>query len=155
MSNLRVGISMNPQPPAYDLPRITLGVLALGVMTAASIWVMLPFLAAVVWAAMIVIATWPVLAAVQARLGGHRGPAVAVMVVALLALLVVPTWLGISTIADNSERIGKLVHSLTTDGLPPPRTGWEGCRSWARGCPKAGARWPGIPRHSWPGSSPT
>jgi predicted PurR-regulated permease PerM len=111
---------MNPRPPAYDLPRITLGVLALGAMTAASIWVMLPFLAAVVWAAMIVIATWPILTAVQARLGGRRWPAVAVMVVALLTLLVVPTWLGISTIADNSDRIGKLVHSLTTDGLPPP-----------------------------------
>src|SRR5512137_2928366 len=111
---------MNVPPPAYDLPRITLGVLALAVMTAASIWVMLPFLAAVVWATMIVIATWPILTAVQARLGGRRGPAVAVMVVALLALLVVPTWIGISTIADNSDRIGKLVHSLATDGLPPP-----------------------------------
>jgi predicted PurR-regulated permease PerM len=111
---------MNPSPPTFDLPRITLGVLALGAMTAASIWVMLPFFAAVVWAAMIVIATWPVLAAVQARLGGHRGPAVAVMVLALLALLVIPTWIGISTIADNSERVGKFVHSLSTEGLPPP-----------------------------------
>jgi predicted PurR-regulated permease PerM len=111
---------MNVPPPAFDLPRTTLGVLALGVMTAASIWVMLPFLAAVVWATMIVIATWPILIAVQARLGGRRGPAVAVMVVILLALLVIPTWIGISTIADNSERVGKLVHSLTTEGLPPP-----------------------------------
>ena len=69
---------------------------------------------------MIVIATWPLLVAVQARLGGRRGPAVAVMVLALLGLLVVPTWVGISTIADNSERVGKFVHSLSTDGLPPP-----------------------------------
>jgi len=111
---------VNVSPPSYDLPRITLGVLALGVMTGASIWVMLPFVAAVVWATMIVIATWPMMLAVQARLGRRRGPAVAVMVLAMLAVLVVPTWLGISTIADNSERIGKLVHSLSTDGLPPP-----------------------------------
>ena len=114
------GHPVNVSPPSYDLPRITLGVLALGAMTGASIWVMLPFAAAVVWATMIVIATWPVLVAVQARLGGRRGPAVAVMVLALLTLLVVPTWVGISTIADNSERVGKLVYSLATDGLPPP-----------------------------------
>ena len=40
---------MNAPPPSSDLPRITLGVLAIGVMTGASIWVMLPFFAAVVW----------------------------------------------------------------------------------------------------------
>jgi predicted PurR-regulated permease PerM len=135
---------MNPLPPGYDLPRVTLGVLALGVMTAASIWVMLPFFAAVVWAAMIVIATWPVLVAVQARLWGRRGPAVAVMVVALLALLVVPTWLGISAIADNVEGIWKLVHSLTTDGLPPPP-------EWLGNLPVVGERlsqgWREMARH--------
>jgi predicted PurR-regulated permease PerM len=111
---------VNVPPPSSDLPRITLGVVALVAMTGASIWVMLPFFAAVVWAAMIVIATWPVLVAVQARLGGRRGPAVAVMVLALLALLVAPTWVGISTIADNAETVGKFFHSLSTDGLPPP-----------------------------------
>jgi predicted PurR-regulated permease PerM len=111
---------MIDRPPAFDLPRITLGVLALGVMTAASVWVMLPFVAAVVWASMIAIATWPILLAVQARLGGRRGPAVAVMVVALLALLVIPTWLGISTIASNADRVENFVRSLATEGLPPP-----------------------------------
>jgi predicted PurR-regulated permease PerM len=111
------------RPPAYDLPRITLGVLAIGVMTAASFWVMRPFVPAVVWASMIVIATWPILLAVQARLGGRRGPAVAVMVVALTTLLVVPIWLGISTIAENSDRISQLAQSLAKEGLPPP-PGW-------------------------------
>ena len=114
---------MIERPPAYDLPRITLGVLAIGVMTAASVWVMRPFVPAVVWATMIVIATWPILLAVQARLGGRRGWAVAVMVVALTALLVVPIWLGISTIAENSDRMGQFIHSLATEGLPPP-PGW-------------------------------
>jgi len=110
-------------PPAFDLPRITLGVLALLLMVGASVWVMLPFVASVVWAATIVIATWPILIALQARLGGRRGPAVAVMVVALLALLVVPTWLGISTIASNTDRVTQFVRSLATEGLPPP-PGW-------------------------------
>jgi predicted PurR-regulated permease PerM len=116
---------MTERPPAYDLARITLGVLAIGAMIAASLWVMLPFLVAVVWAATIVIATWPILTAVQARFGGRRGPAVAVMVAALLALLVVPTWLGISAIAGNVDRVEAFVHSLSTEGLPPP-PGWLG-----------------------------
>jgi predicted PurR-regulated permease PerM len=110
-------------PPAFDLPRITLGVLALALMIAASVWVMLPFVVAVVWASTIVIATWPILIALQARLGWRRAPAVAVMVVALLAMLVVPAWLGISTIASNADRVTEFVRSLATEGLPPP-PGW-------------------------------
>jgi len=114
---------MNGRLPAFDLPRVTLGVLAIAAMISASVWVLLPFVLALLWATMIVVATWPMLVALQARLGGRRGPAVAVMVLALLALIVVPTWLGISTVASNMDRVGKLVRTVTTDGLPPP-PGW-------------------------------
>lgn len=114
---------MNAPPPALDIPRITLGILWLVGMVAATVWVMLPFFLALFWASTIVIATWPILLAVQRRLGGRRGPAVAVMVAAMLALLVVPTWLGISAISDNASRVEKMVHSLATEGLPPP-PGW-------------------------------
>src|SRR5512137_1112583 len=92
-------------PPPLDLPRIVLAVVALAVLVAGTAWVMLPFLLALVWAAMISIATWPILLWVQRRLGGRRGPAVAVMVVILLAVLVVPTWLAISTVVENTDRI--------------------------------------------------
>jgi predicted PurR-regulated permease PerM len=114
---------MTQRLPSNDITRITLQVTSIGVMTAASVWVMRPFVPAVLWATMIVIATWPILLAVQARLGGRRGPAVAVMVVALTTLLVVPIWLGISTIAENSDRISQLAQSLAKEGLPPP-PGW-------------------------------
>jgi predicted PurR-regulated permease PerM len=135
---------MNDRPPAVDLPRITLQVLSLGAMITASVFVMMPFVVAVIWATMIVIATWPFLLAVQRRLGGRRGPAVAVMVLALLALLVVPTWLGISTIADNADRVGQAVRSLSTEGLPPPP-------EWLAGIPLVGERlstaWQGLAGH--------
>jgi predicted PurR-regulated permease PerM len=128
---------MKVPPPAFDLPRITLGVLAIGVMTAASIWVMLPWLLSVVWAATIVVATWPILTAVQSRLGGRRAPAVAVMVAALLALLVVPVWLGADAIASNAERVGPMVRSFATEGLPPPP-------AWLDRVPFVGARLTGT-----------
>ncbi len=111
---------MNDHPPSQDLTRITLAVLAIGVMAASSIWVMLPFLAAIVWATMIVVATWPILLSVQAGLGGRRGPAVSVMVVALLALFVIPVWLGVWTIAENADRVARLARSILEQGLPQP-----------------------------------
>ena len=114
---------MNERPPSYELTRITLQVTSIGVLIAASLWVMRPFVPAVLWATMIVIATWPILLAVQARLGGRRGLAVAVMVVALTTLLVVPIWLGISTIAGNADRVSQFVQSLAKEGLPPA-PGW-------------------------------
>jgi predicted PurR-regulated permease PerM len=135
---------MRERPPAVDLPRITLQVLSLGAMIAASVFVMMPFIAAVVWATMIVIATWPFLTGIQARLGGRRGPAVAVMVVVLLAVLVVPTWLGVSTIAENADRVGQFVRSLSTEGLPPPP-------DWLASIPLVGERlarsWQGLAGH--------
>jgi predicted PurR-regulated permease PerM len=102
-----------------DLPQITLAVLALGVMTAATVWVMAPFMAALVWASMIAIATWPILLWLQRRLGGRRGPAVALMLIPLLAVLIVPVWVSIWAIAGNADRIVELSRRLVTQGLPP------------------------------------
>jgi len=107
-------------PPAFDLPRITLGVLALGAMIAASLWVMLPFLLSVTWAATIVVATWPILVGIQARVGGRRGVAVTVMVLALLALVVAPVWAGVEAVVSNVDRMKELAGSLSTQGFPPP-----------------------------------
>jgi predicted PurR-regulated permease PerM len=89
-------------------------------MFAASLWVMLPFALSVAWAATIVIATWPILLSLERRLGGRRGLAVTVMVVALLALVVAPIWAGSSAVASNADRIRGLVRSLATEGFPPP-----------------------------------
>ncbi|HVP69188.1 MAG TPA: AI-2E family transporter YdiK [Anaeromyxobacteraceae bacterium] len=128
---------MIDRPASQDIPRITLGVLAIFLMAAASIWIMLPFLAATVWATMIVIATWPLLLALEARFGGHRAPATAVMLLALLALLVVPVWIAISAIADNADRVASMVSSVAKEGLPPPP-------AWVERLPLVGARLAGA-----------
>jgi len=49
-----------------------LAVLAIGILIAASFWIVRPFLIAGVWATMIVVATWPFMLAVQKRLWGRR-----------------------------------------------------------------------------------
>jgi predicted PurR-regulated permease PerM len=79
---------MTEQRP--ELARITLSVLFIGGLIAGSLWILSPFLAAFIWATMIVVATWPVMRSVERALGGRRAPAVAVMTIGLLAILIVP-----------------------------------------------------------------
>ncbi len=107
-------------PSSRDLTRTTLAVLLLGVLISACFWILKPFLAALIWATMIVVATWPLMLAVQARLRGRRPLAVAAMTAALLLLLVVPLSLAIGTIVENADRIAVWSKSLATLSLPAP-----------------------------------
>src|SRR5512139_3593709 len=111
---------MVDRPASRDLPRLTMGVLAILVLIVAAGWVLLPFAAAAVWATMIVIATWPSLVGLQRRLGGRRGPAVAVMVLLLLAVLVAPIWVAIATVDDNVARLAEVTKDVVEHGLPQP-----------------------------------
>ena len=63
---------------SWDLTRILLAVVGIGGLIVASLWIVSPFLPAVIWATMIVVATWPMLRGLQARLWGRRSLAVAV-----------------------------------------------------------------------------
>lgn len=81
-----------------DLTRNTLAVLCILLLIAASLWVLRPFLAATIWAVMIVVATWPLLKMLEQRFDGRRGLAVAVMTLAMLLLLVVPLSFAIGTV---------------------------------------------------------
>ncbi len=103
-----------------DLTRTTLAVLCLLLMIVAALWVLRPFLAAGVWATMIVVATWPMLKSLEQRCGGRRAPAVAGMTLAMLLLLFVPLLLAISTIANHAEAVTDLAKKLASTGLPPP-----------------------------------
>ena len=68
-------------PPTPDLARVTLGVLVLALLVAGSLWILKPFLGAVLWATMVVVATWPTLMKLQTRLGGRRWLAITIMTV--------------------------------------------------------------------------
>ncbi len=75
--------------PQKDLIRGTLIIVLIGALLAASFWILRPFLPALIWASMIVIATWPLLLIVQKRVRGRR-PAVIVMMGLLLLVFVIP-----------------------------------------------------------------
>ena len=102
-----------------DVTRITLAVLFIGTLIAASFWVMKPFLTAFIWATIIVMATWPLLLKLQAWLWHRRGLAVATMTVILLLVLVIPFSLAILTIIDSADEIAGWIKSLSTFTVPP------------------------------------
>ena len=111
---------MEPQPLRYDLAQRTLGVLVIAGLIVTSLWILKPFLPAVIWATTLVIATWPIMRRLQDRLWGKRALAVAIMTFALLLVFVVPFWLAIGTIVTHSDRVLGWAETVTTVGVPPP-----------------------------------
>ncbi|MBV8056201.1 MAG: AI-2E family transporter YdiK [Deltaproteobacteria bacterium] len=110
---------MRPERPP-ELTRMTLQVVALSALMAASFWIIQPFLAAILWATTGVIATWPLLLHMQSWLGGKRSLAVALISIMLLLILVAPFYLAIATIINNIDEIANWSKSIATLTLPPP-----------------------------------
>jgi predicted PurR-regulated permease PerM len=121
-----------------DITRVTLAVLFIGALIAASFWIFRPFLTSFIWATIIVVATWPLLLKLQSWLWHKRGLAVAVMTVILLLVLVIPLSLAIFSIIDSADEIATRVKSLSTFSVPPmpewlgklPLVGKKVAESW-------------------------
>jgi predicted PurR-regulated permease PerM len=107
-------------PVSRDIPHTILAVLVIGMLILSSFWVLRPFLISIIWAGVITVATWPMLLALEARLGGRRGPAVAVMTAAMLLTVFVPMLLVVLTLVNNAESITAQAKSLTSLSLSSP-----------------------------------
>lgn len=116
-----------------DLTRTTLAVVCIFLLIVASLWVLRPFLAATVWATMLVVATWPMLKSLEARFGNRRSPAVAVMTVGMLLLLVLPLWGAIETIVDHADQLTDVAKKVAVTGVPQPP-------EWVAGLPLVGEK---------------
>jgi len=116
-----------------DLVRTTLGVLFIGGLILACFWILRPFIAATIWATMLVVATWPVLLWFEARLWGRRSLAVLVMTLLMLLLFVVPLMLAINTILDHSDAIVSAAKALVDFRVPHPP-------EWVAGLPFVGEK---------------
>ena len=124
-----------------DLARIVLAVLFIGGLIVASLWILRPFLGALVWAVMIVIPTWPLMLRAQGALGGRRWAAVTIMSLVLLLIFLVPVFAAIGTVVANADEIGAWARKLEGFRLPPPP-------AWLAGLPLVGERaatlWRGL-----------
>src|SRR5512135_3816125 len=119
--------------PPQDLTRTVLAVLSLGGIIAVSIWILKPFLPALIWAVMVVVATWPLMLKAQAYLWGRRALAVTAMTLTLLCVFIVPVLLAVVTIAENADRITGWLKTLASMHVPPPP-------AWVAGLPVVGER---------------
>jgi len=124
-----------------DLGRKLFAILFICGLTAASLWIVHPFLMAIVWATMIVIPTWSILLGLEKRLGNKRGRAVAVMTIVLLGFVFVPLLAAVGVIADSAERLPAKLAALKSAQVPPPP-------AWVAGIPlvgaKAAAQWQSV-----------
>jgi predicted PurR-regulated permease PerM len=116
-----------------DLTRLVLGVLTTVLLIVTTLWILLPFLLAIIWAATIVVATWPLMLRVERLLGKRRGAAVAVMVVVMLLAFVLPLALAISSIASHADTIAAWIAALPDMSLPSSP-------GWIQKIPLAGPR---------------
>lgn len=109
--------------PQRELARTLLTVIFIGGLIVASLWILRPFIAAAIWATMIVVATWPVLLWFQARLWRRRWLAIVAMTGVLLLVFAVPLALAIGTVVGNAEEIVTRVKSIVGFRMPTP-PGW-------------------------------
>lgn len=110
---------MKPPAPRRDIGTITLAVLAIGLMILGSLWILKPFVAAGIWAAMIAVATWPLLLRAQAWLWGRRWLATTLLVSALVVSFMLPLMLAVGTLTEHFDEIYAFGQSVTSMRLPP------------------------------------
>lgn len=123
---------MNSQDSTrQDITRTTLAVLFIGILIAASFWILRPFLTSIIWATIIVVATWPVLLKLQKIFRGKRKYAVAVMTLMLLMIIVAPLFTAITAIAFKADDIASWIRSLSEFDVPQPP-------EWVESIPLAG-----------------
>ncbi|MBN1141109.1 MAG: AI-2E family transporter YdiK [Deltaproteobacteria bacterium] len=106
--------------PAIDLARTTLAILFICALIITSFYILRPFLPALIWAAMIVVATWPLMLKAQEKLRGKRALAVLVMTLAMLVVFIIPFALAIGTIIDHADQIVRWTRALVHFTIPPP-----------------------------------
>ena len=126
---------------SVDIVRTTLGVLLIGAMIGVSLWVVKPFLPSLAWAAMTVIATWPLMLSLENKLWRSRGIAAAVMTGLFLLVFVLPASVAIGTVVDKADVIVNWMNSFRTVAT-------HSAPDWLTGLPYVGrklaARWDAI-----------
>jgi predicted PurR-regulated permease PerM len=118
-------------PVRRDIPHTILSVFFICLLIASTFWILRPFLVSIVWAAIVVVASWPVLERLQKRLPNRRGLAVSLMAAALSLIVLAPMMFAVLTIAKNADHITAQLRSFDPFSLAwPPQ--------WLRRIPLAG-----------------
>ena len=130
------------QPPRFsELPRTMLAIVFISAMIVASLWILQPFVPALIWATLVAVSTWPLMLKVQKWMWGKRILAALVMTSALFVLAVVPFALAILTIVEHAGEVSGRLPTLAEARVPASPAWVE--RVPAIG-PKLAAEWNAI-----------
>ena len=97
--------------------RILMGLL-LGGVAVGCVWVLLPFVSALLWAGILVFTTWPVFEWLRQRLHLNRGWAAGLMVTLTAVVLVLPIAVAAPGSADDVTHLRHLAMDALRAGLP-------------------------------------
>lgn len=109
-----------PSQTSTDVTRTILFVLVVGALLLGSVWTLLPFLNALIWATTIAIATWPALLRLEQLVGGRRGVAVGLMTLVILAVVMVPFVFAVATLLNAAHHSPAVARDFLAHGLGPP-----------------------------------
>lgn len=124
---------MAPIPPSRDLTRTLLAVLVQAALLVASLVILRPFLVPLLWASLLVVATWPMFTRLQGLLADRRWLAVATMLIVLLMVFVVPLSMVLGVLVENAPSIAEWLKGLPDRLLAAPP-------EWVRDVPLVGPR---------------
>lgn len=114
----KLPVDLSGHSSNVKLAEIAVNLALIGGLAFASFWIMHPFLLALVWAATIVITTWPVLLTAQRHLGGSRSAAAALMTLALLLVFLLPLGLAVGAVTSNYGAMAGLLRSAQDMAVP-------------------------------------
>jgi predicted PurR-regulated permease PerM len=99
--------------------------------------VLRPFVTAVLWAAILCYATWPLYRRIEQFVRGRKNLAAALMTGLIALVLVLPFAIVGMTFADNVTRLAQRIHTYGSQGVPPPP-------EWAESIPYVGDYWQNL-----------
>jgi len=116
-----------PQPPAVALPRPhrppiepALGLFVLLLLIVGCTAVLLPFLSALILAAVLCFSTWPLFGALTRMASGRKTLVALAMVAMLAAVIIVPFSILASHMVDNVKVVVAAAHTALSGGPPQP-----------------------------------
>ena len=130
----RTDMAAPPFGESYDeLIRRLAVILGVATIAAVSVWIVAPFLPAILWAGTIAVATWPVLLRLQAMLGGRRWAATTVLSLILAVGFFIPLLMVVGTIVQHAGDAADLARDISANGLPA-------APAWLESIPVVGKR---------------
>lgn len=98
--------------------KITFNVLIVFALTFLSFWIVRPFILGMLWAVIVVVATWPLIINLQTWLGNKRVIATSVLTLFISAIFIILLFLFINRIIDSSADIAKWLKYISTAPIP-------------------------------------